>query len=642
VPDHDGLEPITDDDATIRAALEHAEPGALLAALAYATGDQSLLREDLLPDPLLAYMPGAEPPAELIAQARDLAFEVLRDLRDNDSASPAAPPDDDALRAMLAYATGGAGAGADVERYQPLFLEELGIGGDQRAPRWHVPDGVTMRVAVIGAGMSGLLAAYRLRQAGIDVTVLEKNRDVGGTWLENSYPGCRVDVPNHFYSYSFAQRLDWPQHFSSQDVLLDYFRRCADEFGVREVIRFGTEVTAMTWSDDTGTWSLELSAPDGDDAVEVDAVVSAVGQLNRPSTPDIAGLDTFAGPAFHSARWDHSVDVAGKRVAVIGTGASAMQLIPAIAEQVGHLDVFQRTPAWLAPTPEYYQDVPDGVRWLFRHVPGYAHWYRFWLFWRWAEGMAVLVGVDDDWPDKTESVGPLNELLRQFMLAYLAEQFGDSPELLEQVTPHYPPGSKRMVRDDGSWARTLKRDDVELVTTGIAEVTPTGVRTVDGVEHPADVLVYGTGFMASDFLMPMKVVGRDGVELHDRWQGDAHAYNGVTVPGYPNLFLMYGPNTNIVVNGSIIFFSECETQYILEALRLLVEGGHRSLDVRTEVHDAYNAEVDAANLAKAWGVATVNSWYRNATGRSAQNWPFTLLEFWERTRHLDPADYHLR
>lgn len=631
---------ITGDDATIRAALEHAEIPALLPAVAYATGDLSLLRDDLRPDPARMLEPTMGLSDEQVAEARALAFDALVRFRDAGGRT-AAQPTRESLQQMIEFLTGG-GAGAE---YLPLFEEELAVAEDPRAPRWRkeeiAPD-ATLRVAVVGAGMSGLLAAHRLRQAGIPFVVLEKNDDVGGTWLENTYPGCRVDVPNHFYSYSCAQRDDWPQYFSSQEVLLDYFRSCAAEFGVREHIRFGTEVIAAEWDDDQRRWRVRVRTRDGaEDTLEVEALISAVGQLNRPSLPDIPGRDRFAGPAFHSARWDHTVELAGKRVAVIGTGASAAQLIPAVAEQARDLVVFQRTANWLVPTPNYHAEVEEEALWLFRHIPSYSHWYRLLLFWRNAEGMLRMVKVDPDWEPKDRAVSAENDMLRQLLTGYLQHQFADRPDLVEKVVPGYPPSAKRVIRDNGIWAQTLKRDNVELVTTDIAEITPHGVRTVDGAEHDVDVIIYGTGFQASRFLTPMRVAGRGGIDLHEGWNGDARAYLGITVPRFPNLFLLYGPNTNIVINGSITYLSECQVDYILECLRLLLCTGYNAMDCRTDVHDAYNARIDEGNALRAWGASSVNSWYKNEKGHVTQNWPFSLLEYWRQTREPDPSDYEL-
>jgi 4-hydroxyacetophenone monooxygenase len=543
---------------------------------------------------------------------------------------------------MMAFAIGEQ-VGDD---YLDLLLEELALSGeDLRAPDWHkrtvAPDR-PFRVVIVGAGMSGLVAAHRLQQAGVEYVIIEKNDDVGGTWFENRYPGCRVDVPNHLYSYSFAQRDDWPQQFTPQAMLLDYFRACADELRLAEHIRFGTEVLSAQFRDATGDWLLTLRTPDGtQESLEANVLVSAVGQLNRPSLPTIVGRDTFAGPAFHSAEWDHRVDLTGKRVAVVGTGASGIQIIPAIADTVGELFVFQRTPNWLMPTPQYYAPMPDEMRWLLANVPFYAQWYRFWLFWRLAEGSLPAARVDPDWPTDSGSVSALNDELRVMLTQYIELQFADAPELLARVVPRYPPLAKRILLDNGIWAATLKRDHVHLVSNTIERVTPTGIVTDDGREHEIDVIVYATGFEASRFLNPIKITGRSGADLHEHWGDAAHAYLGITVAGFPNLFCLYGPNTNLVANGSIIFFSECVVRYIVAAVHLLLEQEKRALDLRREAYEADGERVEAGNARMAWGVSTVNSWYKNSRGRVTQNWPFTLLEFWERTRQPELAHYEL-
>jgi 4-hydroxyacetophenone monooxygenase len=634
-----GAEPITDDDGAIRAALDDVEVTPLLVSVAQVTGDHSILVDHLRPDPAMMLMPDAGFTPEQMAEGRDLAAAALARWRDA-GCVPATPSDDD-IRTLLDFIAGG----TLTDVYIPLLREELALDGeDLRAPAWHKDDvapDTSFTVAIVGAGMSGIAAAYRLQQAGVPFTIYEKNADVGGTWWENTYPGCRVDVPSDFYSFSFAQTPDWPQFFSTQDVLLDYFRSCVDALGLRPHIRFDTEVLGAEWDDDGQRWRVRTSTAGGaEETHEHHAVVSAVGQLNRPSFPDIPGRDRYAGTWFHSARWDHDVDLTGRKVGIIGTGASAAQFIPIVAEQASELTVFQRTPPWLLPTPNYQDEVPDGMRWLLRHVPGFVRWDRAWLFWRTQEGLLPMAQVDEDWPDKSRSVSLMNDFVREMFTAYLALEFPD-PELLAKVQPQYPPLSKRFVRDNGIWARTFTSERVSLVTEGIEEITEKGLRTVDGVEHEFDVLIYGTGFQASKFLTPMRVVGRGGVDLHERWAGDARAHLGLTVPGFPNLFLMYGPNTNIVVNGSIIFFSECEAHYIVESVRMLLAGGHRAMDCRPEVHDAYNERIDAANLQRAWGASTVNSWYKNAKGRVAQNWPFALLEYWQQTRAPEPDDYVL-
>jgi 4-hydroxyacetophenone monooxygenase len=621
-------------------ALRAAYLPALLVALAHALGDLSLLQPDLRPDPEQIQDPhGGLSPEQRLA-GRELAGRALARLRErSDHTAPAA--DDATLRRLLAFLVGGPVS----DDYLHLLREELALDGvDARAPAWHKRDidaARDFRVAVIGAGMSGLSVARRLQQVGVPFVILEKNADVGGTWYENRYPGCRVDVPNHLYSYSFFQRRDWPQRFSTQEVLLDYFRECSDALDLRPHIRFSTEVLSAEFRETSADWTLHVrNADGGEETITADVVVSAVGQLNRPRLPEIAGRATFAGPSFHSARWNSDVALAGKRVAVIGTAASAIQLIPAIAGTVGELQVYQRTPNWLLPTPDYYADVPEGMHWLLAHVPGYSTWYRLSLFWRLAEGALPAARVDPAWEDGGRSVSARNAMLRALMMQYLESQFAGAPELLDRVVPTYPPLAKRILLDNGIWASTLMRDHVHLITDPIDHITTDGI-VAGGTHREVDVIVYATGFEASRFLTPLRVRGRGGVDLHEHWAGDPRAYLGLTIPGFPNLFCMYGPNTNLVANGSIIFFSECAAQYITSAVRVLLQRGAGALDCRRDVHDAYNVAIDAGNAQMVWGATIVNSWYRSPAGRITQNWPFSLLEYWQRTRELDPADYEL-
>ncbi len=630
------IEPIPQDDEAIRTALADAFLPALLPALAQATGDFSLLREELRPPGVAMGVEQGGMTAEQQETARALAFDALTLLRGRAFDDSAYPADADLLR-ITNWMTSSTAS----DDYLPLLREELApTGQDPRAPAWRYDGQTPFFVAVIGAGMSGILAGIRLKQAGVPFVIIEKNADVGGTWFENTYPGARVDSSNAFYSYSFAQKIDWPKYYSTQPVLLDYFRACAAEYGVRDSIRFRTEVLSVVFDDDRRTWTLRLRTSDGgEETLEAQAVISAAGQLNRPRMPEIAGMERFAGPAFHSARWDDSVDLKGKRVAVIGTGASAAQLIPVVAREAAELHVFQRTPAWFIPSPHYHDDVPDGLQWLFRHVPYYAHWYRFWLFWMSTDGLLPAAIVDEGWPHQDRSVSAANDMIRALLTGYIQSQFADRPDLLEKVIPAYPPAAKRMVLDNGIWAQTLKRENVRLITDAIREITPRGVVTADGQERAVDVIIYGTGFQASRFLTPMHVVGRQGIDLNQQWDGDARAYMGITVPNFPNFFMMYGPNTNIVVNGSIIYFSECEVQYIMGCVRLLLEQGHRAMDCKKDVHDAYNERIDAQNRLRAWGASSVNSWYKNDRGRVSQNWPGNLIEYWQQTRQPDPADY---
>jgi len=335
------------------------------------------------------------------------------------------------------------------------------------------------------------------------------------------------------------------------------------------------------------------------------------------------------------------VDLAGKRVAVIGTGASAFQFAPEVAKEAEHLTIFQRTPPWLAPTADYHDPVTPAERWLLEHVPFYEKWYRFYLFWLLTDGVYEAVKADPTWNGGPGAVGPANAMLREALAYAISAQAADRPDLIPHLVPAYPFGGKRALRDDGLWIAALKRPNVELVTEPIARITRTGIETEDGTARDFDAIIYGTGFTASQFLKTFQVTGRGGRELHEVWAGDARAYLGMTTPGFPNFFMIYGPNTNIVVNGSIIFFSECSVRYIIGCLKLLAETGAETLEVRGDVHDAFNAKVDAANALMAWGAPQVNSWYKNAKGRVSQNWPFPLVDYWTATLAPNPADFVL-
>jgi 4-hydroxyacetophenone monooxygenase len=631
-------------DDLLEQGLKEAHLPALLMSLIHITGDTGLLEE--FPRPVYDFFAdgragGYTPEVQEKLRARARA-EIAKYCAGNRKLPPQPTPQ--TARAMMNFI-----AGVDIpEHYVPFLMEELGLeGADAKHPHW---EGAKlearrkdMRVVVIGAGMSGLLSAIRLKQAGIAFDVIEKNKDVGGTWFENTYPGCRVDTQNHLYSFSFEPNHDWPLHYSTQDVLLAYFRRVAAKHDLKKNIRFETQVVEAHFDEASSKWHVRVRDHGGrEDTIVADAVISAVGQLNQPRLPDIAGRESFKGPSFHSAQWRHDVELKGKRVAVIGTGASAFQFVPEIAKDAAHLTVFQRTPPWLGPTPDYHDKVGEGKKWLLQHVPFYDKWYRFWLFWLMTDGVYEFVKADPTWNGPANSVSPANAMLREMLIAALKPQTESAPHLLEKIVPDYPFGGKRSLRDNGVWVGALARDNVELVTDPIAEIIPRGVRLKNGREIDVDVLIYGTGFYASKFLRTYRVVGRGGVELHDKWQRDPRAYLGMTAPGFPNFFMIYGPNTNIVVNGSIIFFSECSVRYIVGCLKLLAETGSATLEPKESVYEAYNERVDAMNAKMAWGVPQVSSWYKSETGRVSQNWPFPLVDYWSATLKPDPADFELR
>jgi len=636
----DQVAPIVASDADIAAAVKDADFPALLAALAVLTNDERLLADDLRPPPSrmgASIQPQGGMSTEALGRARALCVQALIAYRDRGCQLPdtAAP----LLERAMTFLARGAGA-----EYLPLLKRELALPRDLGAPAWHKSDVAPDRdfsVAVIGAGLSGVAAAHRLEQAGVRYRVFERNADVGGVWWENIYPGCRLDTPNFAYSYSFAQKQDWPEQFSRQAEIQKYVSTVADATSVRSRIAFETKVISLTYDDATSRWHVQTRDTAGRTRTEsFNAIITATGQLSQPAYPHIAGLHDFGGQLFHSARWPAGLDIRGKRVAVIGTGASAYQIVPSIVNEVARLLVFQRNPPWMLPTPNYHEQIRPGMAWLLRHVPYYGRWFRFWQFWIAAEGRLPLVEVDPDW-DHPVSVGRANEELRLECIENLKSQLSDRPDLLQKLTPNYPPGAKRMLRDNGVWVAALKQPHASLITEGVIRIEEHGIVTSANVLHEVDVIVLATGFQASDYLTPIKVVGRGGKDLHHWWAGDCRAYLGITMPGFPNLFMTGGPTTSLVVNGSAIFSAECAVEYSLSAIGALLSGGYAAMDVRQAPFDAFNERVDAGNLTKAWGAAKTNSWYKNRFGRASQTWPFSLLEYWRLTEQANLSDYEM-
>ncbi len=627
----------------LRKALEHAHHPTLSIVYVHLTGDTRFLTDERF-KPVYEPIdgdPNGQISEEAKAELREAVATAMEKYAGGAELPP--PPDRSTLKMMMDYVA----TEPIPDEYTDFLTLELPMDGvDKRMPGHGVHIDQTWaqdhKMIIIGAGMSGILAGIVFKQQGIPFEIIEKNPDLGGTWYDNTYPGCRVDSPNHIYSYSFEADHDWPSHFSTQEHLLAYFQKVADKYGIREYVRFNTEVTSVTWSDEDLTWTVSTKDKDGKEEQLVSrGVVSAVGQLNQPKYPEIKGIDTFKGPAFHSARWDHSVDLKGKRVGVIGTGASAFQFVPEIADTVGSMTVFQRTAGWVAPTPEYHDALTSEKLHVLKTVPFYQMWYRFFLFMSMGDGPLLYLAKDPEWNDYDYAPNELAADLRRQIEEYIAEQAGGDEQLRAAMTPDFQISGKRSLRDNGIWASTLKQDNVSLNTTDIQEINETGIITKDGTHHEFDVLIYGTGFKAQDFLTPMKVTGRNGRDLHEEWDGDARAYKGVTVKGYPNLYLMYGPNTNIVVNASIIFFSESEAHYMVELMKHMETNGVHAADVTPEAFDAYNQFIDAANAEMPWGYAQTNTWYRNEKGRVAQNWPLRLIDFWNQSREVKPDAYEL-
>ncbi len=633
--------PIHDDDATIAKALEDASIPTLLLSMVHMTGDTSILKGELRPQGVTLNEIQGLMSEEDQAAVREKALEVIKAFRDGGCKLPP-PPSDDEIHEMMEFLV----AGEVSKEYVPFVLEELELDGvDLRSVEIDADPATkqTFPVLVIGGGESGLLAAIRLEEAGIPYTVIEKNPAVGGTWYENTYPGCRVDVGNHFYCYSFEPNNDWTEYFAQHPELRAYFENTMRKYGVEKNFRFETEVTAATWDEDAGTWTVRVRDKDGgEEELVARFVISAVGQLNRSKLPDIPGIENFKGPWMHTAKWDHSVDLKGQRVAVIGTGASAFQVVPAIAEEVGSLHVFQRSASWMFPNPKYHAKVGEGKKWVLKHLPYYARWYRFLLFWPAVDALLPALEIDPDWENKDVTLNAMHQGIHDVFTSYLAEQVGDDPELLEKVIPEYVCLGKRTLQDNGSWLQALKRDNVSLHTERIAEITETGVRLEDGTAIDLDVIVYATGFAANRFLWPMEITGKGGVKLAEQWGEEPTAYLGITVPNFPNFACMYGPGTNLAHGGSLIFHSECQIRYAMGAIKALLEGGSKSIECKQDVHDAYDEKLQKKYDTMIWSHPSIkNSWYTNDAGRITVLSPWRLLDYWDWTKEPNLGDYEI-
>ncbi len=478
------------------------------------------------------------------------------------------------------------------------------------------------RIAVIGTGFSGLCAGIRLKQDGFEnLTLFERGDEVGGVWRENTYPGAACDVPWHLYSFSFDYQARFTCPYPEQPEILAYQQDCARRYGLYPHIRFNTEIESARFDDEARVWHLRTSQGE---THEFDALITGVGQLSRPGWPNIPGRDDFAGHSFHSAEWDHDYDLRDKRVAVIGTGASAIQFVPRIAAEVSRLVLFQRSAPYLL--PRFQRTYGRINRWLFRHVPRYRDIFRWALR---ASGDASVPAFHQQ--------SRLSGLFRTWWKHHLKRQVKD-PTLREKLTPDYPIGCKRILFSSDYYP-ALTRDNVILETGGIERITPDGIRTADGRDYAVDAIIYGTGFRATEFLAPMTIEGSRGRSLADRWADGAEAYLGITVDGFPNLFICYGPNTNLGGN-SIIYMIECQVEYIRQCLGELRAGQARTLEVRPDTVRRYNEQIQSELSDTVWNWGC-NSWYHTADGRITNNWPGTNRRYRNLTARLDRRDYRI-
>jgi len=648
------IETMVDDFATCEAngdwarqlqrALQQSNIPTLLMVLLHLTGNQQWLSERYQCSAVRGLDdndPGGL--SEVVQQEiRDAAYDAI--LRWKGGVDPHMPaPNEDLLVRMLATSVG-----ENVPaNYGPMISAWLGLDPefaiDQRSAfESLIPE--KFSVVVIGAGVAGMAMSIRLRGAGIEHVIIEKNPEVGGTWYENRYPACGVDTPNHIYSYSFAKK-DWSQYFALQGEIQSYFEGVADEYDLRSQIRFNTTVESADYDATRTRWSVTLRERTGElSTIEADILISAVGLLNVPKLPDIQGIQAFNGVVFHTARWPADLDLSDKRVGIIGTGATAMQIVPAIADSVQSLTIFQRSKQWAAPFEKFKKKVPEDVQFLLREVPYYQPWYRQRLSWIFNDRIHSSLQIDPDWPHQERSINRVNDRHRQYFTEYIEQELGDRQDLLPDVLPEYPPFGKRMLMDNG-WFRTVAKPNVHLVTSGIREVDGNAVITKDRKRHELDVLIVSTGFDVVNMLSSLNLVGKDGTSIRDVWgKTGPEAYLGVAIPNFPNFFVLAGPNTALGHGGSAVALLESQAHFVVGLIgkALRQQSGRFEMEVKQERHDEYNRRVQDAHSRMIWSHGGMSNWYKNAQGKVVAPTPFRNDENWMEMRQTGLSAFNVR
>ena len=491
---------------------------------------------------------------------------------------------------------------------------------------------------VIGGGVSGICAGIELGKLGIDYTLFEKNEDFGGTWFENRYPGCGVDTPSLTYTFS-CRPNDWSMYFPLRDEIEGYLLDTAREFGLYDKARFRTHVEEARWNTATDQWDVTITTPDGKrETHSADYLFSAVGILNIPKYPQIDGLDEFAGEVYHTSRWPAEADLSGKRVAVIGNGASGMQVAPAIADEVSRMTIFARSKQWAAPFPQFRKKVPEGVRYLMQVVPLYRAWLEQRLSWTFNDRVHGTLFRDPEWEHPERAVNEINDAHRRVFTRYVEEQLQDRPELIERVLPEYPPFAKRMLLDNG-WFRTIKKPHVDLIPEHLAKVQGNTLFTSSGETVEADVIILATGFQTTNVLGSYDIVGREGQLLRDHWGEDnASAYLGTLVPGFPNFFILLGPNVGSGHGGSMIRNIENQMHFAGQVVQCAEAQEASTVEVKETAYTDYSRRIDDAHDRLVWTHPGTENWYRNSQGRVVAITPWRNDAFWRMTRSPDEAD----
>jgi 4-hydroxyacetophenone monooxygenase len=619
-------------------ALGQADLRVLLMVLYHMTGDEKWLSEQYRPKRDVSLIADINAGFDPVRQAeiRNAASEVL--MSDKPAAVPT--PDNPLMLRMMSQCLNERIA----PEYGQMMREEVGFAS--RFANWRDPQRAgqrlkcrRFRVGIVGAGTGGIILATNLRKLGIECVVFERAAEVGGTWRDHTYPGCSVDTPNHAYSFSFGSRYSWSRYFAPRDQLQDYLVGIATETGIRDNIRFSTEVESARWNEKDSMWDVATNSSAGRETVQVNVLVSAIGQLSKANRIPIEGEETFPGPLFHPKYWPEDLDLSEKRVAIVGTGASAMQIVADIAPKVGHLTIYQRTAQWARPIPRYHDPIEEDQQWLLKTVPFYDQWFRLTMLWRYGDGLLPTLRKDPNWPHPTRSVNSTNERHRVQMQSYIEEKLADRPDLLAKAIPSYPPYGKRILLDAG-WYDALLRPNVELVTEKIDHIEGSAVVASDGTKRDADVVVVSTGYDVNGVVPSLNITGRNGLNLADAWANDnPYAHLSTSVPGFPNFFVVLGPNTGLAHGGSAIFMNECVGRYIADFVSRMVEDDIEIVEVTKKAAAEYTQRVDAEHEKLVWTTQGLDSYYRNPQGRVTFACPWRLVDFWQMTHEADLQNY---
>lgn len=621
------------DAVALRTALAAANMPALLMVLYQLTGDERWLSAPYCPVQRLGMDPNDSGgfPEDVQREIQQAAFDAVLAWSHGKPAAVQRPAGERLVQMMSLIVSEPV-----PPEYEVMLAEQMGFVDHAEKPPGSAAD-PEFSVVVIGAGLGGLMTAIKLTQAGIKFTVLEKSDHAGGVWWANDYPGAGVDTPSYLYTFSFFPR-NWPTYFARRDEVVRYIDEVVAHFALAPSIQLGVDVTSLKFDEGAQKWTLHAIRAGKPVVFKANAVISAVGIFSQPKLPELPGMEDFQGPIFHSARWPRGLDVTGKNVTLVGTGASAMQILPAIVDKAKSVKVFQRNPAWVIPISNYFDAVPQSVHWLIDHVPYYYAWYRFSLSWTFNDKLHPTVQIDPEWAHPERSVNSVNDRHRIAFTGYILQQLADRPDLQPKCIPDYPAWGKRMLIDNG-WYAALKRPHVELLTESVTAITKHGVVSASGQEHRSDVIVFSTGFHANRYLFPLKVEGLDGRDLREVWEDDnARAYLGVTAPGFPNLFFVYGPNTN-GSGGSFLAWSESQVGYIVQLIQAMAEKGLATVEPRQDLHDAYNAKVDAAHARMIWTHPGFTTYYKNARGRVVVQVPWRVVDYWQLLREARLEDF---